>query len=318
MEGGGGGGEAAAAPSTAPAREASRAVLLDQRKKEVQDGAAVGSLFKVVYAEEWTTRAGAAMSSGYGKQVPKKKLFHIWGGDKPGGYDPSACQTYRDIDQFLAEPDEEKFFDAIKAYVATCVVSCRVAKEGSSKLQDKWSDFLDDYPAVEELEGDQVFGTIRSQVTICCGMNAAPQRRLSLRLRVVGRVRRQPQVHRARVAAVEAEVYQSSMSTLTSRNSRPCPRTSSQLLESFVTCNRGLATPDARNHTKEAVSDACLMQLRIKDELELWYSNQGGLTTAIWGGLSEAERATKWTTGRCSKPNASVFAKEDYSAVKNY
>ena len=73
---------------------------------------------------------------------------------------------------------------------------------------------------------------------------------------------------------------------------------------------------DARNHTKEAVSDACLMQLRIKDELELWYSNQGGLTDAIWRGLSEAEKATKWITERCSKLNASVFAKEDYSAVK--
>ena len=93
---------------------------------------------------------------------------------EPDGFDPSACQTYRDIDQFLAEPDEEKFFDATKAYVATCVVSCRVAKEGSSKLQDKWSDFLGDYPTVEELEGEEVFGTIRSQMTICCGMNAAP------------------------------------------------------------------------------------------------------------------------------------------------
>ena len=36
--------------------------------------------------------------------------------------------------------------------LVTCLVSCRVAKEGSSKLQDKWSDFLDDYPTVEELE----------------------------------------------------------------------------------------------------------------------------------------------------------------------
>ena len=77
-------------------------------------------------------------------------------------------------------------------------------------------------------------------------------------------------------------------------------------------------TPDVSNHTKEAVSDACLMQLRIKDELELWYSNQGGLTAAIWGGLSEAEKVTKWITERCSKLNAPVFAKEDYSAVKNY
>ena len=95
-------------------------------------------------------------------------------GDKPDGFGPSACQTYRDVDQFLIEPDEEKFFDAIKAYEVTCVVSCRVAKEGSQKLQDKWSDFLDDYPTVEELEGDEVFDTIRSQVTIYCGMNAAP------------------------------------------------------------------------------------------------------------------------------------------------
>ena len=56
-----------------------RAVLLEQqRKKEVQDEGAVGALVKVVYAESWTTRAGAAMSSGYGKQVRKRKLCHIW------------------------------------------------------------------------------------------------------------------------------------------------------------------------------------------------------------------------------------------------
>ena len=94
---GGGGGAAGAAPSTAPARGASRAALLDQRKKEAKDAAVVGNLVKVVYAEAWTNRAGAAMSSGYGKQVLKKKLCHIGGGDKPDGFDPSACQTYRPI-----------------------------------------------------------------------------------------------------------------------------------------------------------------------------------------------------------------------------
>ena len=94
---GDGGGGAAAAPPTAPARGSSRADRLDQRKKEVQDVAVVSALVKVVYAEAWTTRAGAAMSSGYGKQVLKKKLCHIGGGDKPDGFDPSACQTYRDI-----------------------------------------------------------------------------------------------------------------------------------------------------------------------------------------------------------------------------
>ena len=122
--GGGGGAAAAAAPSTAPARGASRAALLDQRKKEAKDAAVVGNLVKVVYAEAWTwtNRAGAAMSSGYGKKVLKKKLCHIGDGDKLDGFDPSARQTYRDIDQFLAEPDEEMFFDAIRAYVVTCVL----------------------------------------------------------------------------------------------------------------------------------------------------------------------------------------------------
>ena len=104
------------------------------------------------------------MSSGYGKQVLKKKLCDIGDGDKPDGFDPSACQTYRDIDQFLAEPDEEMFFDAIKAYVVTCVVSCRVAKEGSQKLQDKWTDLPDDDPTVEELEGDDVC-SVRTDTT---------------------------------------------------------------------------------------------------------------------------------------------------------
>ena len=62
MEGGADGGAAAGAtPPTAPPRGASRAVLLEQRKKEVQDVAVVGALVKVAYAEAWTTRAGAAM-----------------------------------------------------------------------------------------------------------------------------------------------------------------------------------------------------------------------------------------------------------------
>ena len=87
------------------------------------DALVVGPLVQTAYADTWTVRAGAAVSSGYGKRVlKKKKLCHIGGGDKPDGFDPSACQTYRDVDQFLAEPDEEKFFGAIKAYVATCVV----------------------------------------------------------------------------------------------------------------------------------------------------------------------------------------------------
>ena len=75
------------------------------------------------------------MSSGYGKQFLKRKLCHIGGGDKPDGFDPSACQTYRDIDQFLAEPDEGKFLGAIKAYV--------VHKAGTglprAKRQETWA-----------------------------------------------------------------------------------------------------------------------------------------------------------------------------------
>ena len=77
MGGSGGDGGAAATPPTAPPRGASRAALLEQRKAEVQDEVVVGALVKVVYAEAWTTRAGAAMSSGYGKQVFKKKPCHI-------------------------------------------------------------------------------------------------------------------------------------------------------------------------------------------------------------------------------------------------
>ena len=86
MGGSGGDGGAAATPPTALPLGASRAVLLEQRKKEAQGASVVGALVKVVYAEAWTTRAGAAMSSGYGKQVPKKKLCHIGGGDKPDGF----------------------------------------------------------------------------------------------------------------------------------------------------------------------------------------------------------------------------------------
>ena len=312
--GGGGGAAAAAAPSTAPARGASRASLLDQRKKEVKDAAVVASLVKTVYAEAWTNRAGAAMSSGYGKQVLKKKLCHIGDGDKPDGFDPSACQTYRDIDQFLAEPDEEMFFDAIKAYVVTCVVSCRVAKEGSQKLQDKWTDFLDDYPTVEELEGDDVFDTIRAQVTICCGMNAAPPLPPPPgggpgAAAAAGASGASGGGGGGGASVINVNTYKPKLSAM--------PKNFESTSQEFRHMQSWL-TSDVRNHTKEAVSDACLMQLRIKDELELWFSNKGGHTPADWAALSEAEKINKWITERCSKLNASVFAKEDYIAVKNY
>ena len=63
-------------------------------------------------------------------KFPRRSFATLVGdGDKPDGFGPSACQTYRDIDLFLAEPDEDKFFDAIQAYMVTCVVSCRVAKD---------------------------------------------------------------------------------------------------------------------------------------------------------------------------------------------
>ena len=76
---GGGAAGGGATPPTAPSRGASRAILLEKRKSEVKDAAVVGALAEQVYAEAWTTRAGAAMSSGYGKQVLKKKLCHIGG-----------------------------------------------------------------------------------------------------------------------------------------------------------------------------------------------------------------------------------------------
>ena len=83
---GGDGGALPPAPPAVPPRGASWAVLLEQRKKEVQDAAVAGALVKVVYAEAWATRAGETMSSGYGKQVPKKKLCHVGDGDKPDGF----------------------------------------------------------------------------------------------------------------------------------------------------------------------------------------------------------------------------------------
>ena len=234
------------------------------------------------------------MSSGYGKQVLKKKLCHIGDGDKPDGFDPSACQTYRDIDQFLAEPDEEMFFDAIKAYVVTCVVSCRVAKEGSQKLQDKWTDFLDDYPTVEELEGDDVFDTIRAQVTICCGMNAAPPLPPPPgggpgAAAAAGASGASGGGGGGGASVINVNTYKPKLSAM--------PKNFESTSQEFRHMQSWL-TSDVRNHTKEAVSDACLMQLRIKDELELWFSNKGGHTPADWAALSEAEKINKWITER--------------------
>ena len=50
-------------------------------------------------AEPASRRAGEPQSrqaaSGYGRQVLKKKLCRVGDGDKPDGFGPSACQTYR-------------------------------------------------------------------------------------------------------------------------------------------------------------------------------------------------------------------------------
>ena len=120
-QGGDGGAAAAAAPPTAPPRGANRAALLEQREKEFhQDALVVGPLVQVAYAEAWASRAGAAMSYGYGKQVLKRKLCHIGDGDKPDGadgFDPPACQTYRD--------GERKFYvDLVCALWILLMISC--------------------------------------------------------------------------------------------------------------------------------------------------------------------------------------------------
>ena len=129
------------------------------------------------------------------------------------------------------------------------------------------------------------------------------QRHLRRRLQVVGRWRRQPQVQRAQVAAVGGggaaagaiinfNTYKPKLSAM--------PKQFESTSREFGHIKSWLSS-DARNHTKEAVSGACSMHLRIKDELELWYSNQGGLSDAGWGILSEPQKVTKWITERCSK-----------------
>ena len=148
------------------------------------------------------------------------------------------------------------------------MVSCRVAKEGSQKLQDKWSDFLDDYPTIEELEGDEVFDTIRSQVTICCGMNAAPPPPPPPgggpgAAAAAGASGASGGGGGGGASVINVNTYKPKLSAM--------PKNFESTSQEFRHMQSWL-TSDARNHTKEAVSDACLMQLRIKDELELWYS----------------------------------------------
>ena len=185
------------------------------------------SLVQFVYAEAWATRAGAAMSSGYGKYVLKKKLCDIGGGDKPDGFGPSACQTYRDVDRFLAEPDEEKFFGTIKAYVVTCTVTYRLQRKDLPSSKANGLTFLMIIPlhCIEEREGEEVFDTIRSQLTICCGMNAAPPPPPPpggglMAAAAAGTAGASGGGGGGGAAWVQLR-EQSSMSTLTSRNSRP-------------------------------------------------------------------------------------------------
>ena len=120
------------------------------------------------------------------------------------------------------------------------------------------------------------------------------------------------------MAAVGAEVQlrvQSPMPTLTSRKLSAMPKQFEESSQEFRHMQSWLSS-DATNHTKEAVSDACLMQLQIKAELELWYSKQGGLSDADWRVFSEALKVTKWITERCSKLSASFFAKEDQTVAE--
>ena len=164
----GGDGGVPPAPPTVPPRGASRAVLLEQRKKEAQDAAVVGALVKVVYAEAWTTRAGAAMSSGYGRHVLKKKLCHVGDGDKSDGFDPSACQTYRDIDQFLAEPDERSSLTQSRLVLSP--VWCHTGLPRKDLQNSKTSGLI--FSMIIPQSKSLVVGIIRWQVTVCCGREA--------------------------------------------------------------------------------------------------------------------------------------------------
>ena len=162
------------------------------------------------------------------------------------------------------------------------------------------------------IEGEEVFGTIRSEVTICRGMNAAPPLPPPPgggpgAAAAAGASGASGGGGGGGASVINVNTYKLELSAM--------PKNFESTSQEFRHMQSWL-TSDVRNHTKEAVSDACLMQLRIKDELELWFSDQGGLTDADWGILSEAQKATKWIAERCSKLNAPVFAKEDYSAVR--
>ena len=141
-------------------------------------------------------------------------------------------------------------------------------KEGSSKLQDKWSDFLGGYPTIEELEGEKVSGTIHSQVTICCGMNAAPPPppppgggpMAAAAAGAAGASGDGGDGGAALGAVINVNTYKPKLLVM--------PKQFESTSQEFRHMQSWLSS-DARNHTKEAVSDACLMQLRIKDDLEV-------------------------------------------------
>ena len=128
-----------------------------------------------------------------------------------------------------------------------------------------------------------MFGTIRSQVTICYGMDSAPPLppppgggpMVAAAAGAAGASGGGGGGGAAAEAVINANTYKAKLSAMP----KQFESTSQQQFRHM----QSWLSSDARNHTKEAVSDACLMQLRIKDGLELWYSNQGGLSDFTGG-----------------------------------
>ena len=106
-----------------------------------------------------------------------------------------------------------------------------------------------------------MFDTIRSQVTICCGMNAAPPQPSPPgggpgAAAAAGASGASGGGGGGGASVINVNTYKPKLSAM--------PKNFESTSQEFRHMQSWL-TSDARNHTKEAASDACLMQLRIKD-----------------------------------------------------
>ena len=236
------------------------------------------------------------------KGLMKNEMDHIGGRDGAhASWVGAERNLYDDVDTLFGTSDADGRGRAqLLIYTKIACASTRVASEGTESQRDKWSDWLEEFQAVEALDMDRRLGTLRERVVTTC------------RTRVRGGAG-------GGAAAAAAPAVGGNMSV---RVHQP------KLLKMPNSIDEGdkaalyrhlllWVNSSTENHTEDAVNEA-LVGHKLAKEFSLFVNTRGGLSEADWNNMAWSERVVKWIKKTMKTLDSHKIADNDLEAALSF